>query len=233
MASAVRDYGELALPLAWCGLRRRGGNPPAAARAAARRRPVPAAAVVPAPWTPSLARDEFAAAITRIAGFIAAGDTYQVNYTFALEREGASPMDSGRPRRLRVDALCIAHEAGYGARLDIGDFVVLSASPELFVERRGNRLEARPMKGTSPRGRWLEEDRARRDTALVKSEKARAENVMIVRPPAQRSRPAGRDRVGARAGAVHGGALPRPCGSDLDDSRRSCRPRPRSASSIP
>ena len=35
------------------------------------------------------------------------------------------------------------------------------------------------MKGTSPRGRWLDEDLARRD-ALVKSEKARAENVMIV-----------------------------------------------------
>jgi para-aminobenzoate synthetase/4-amino-4-deoxychorismate lyase len=56
---------------------------------------------------------------------------------------------------------------------------VLSASPELFVERRGDRLRARPMKGTSPRGRWLEEDEALRD-ALVASEKARAENVMIV-----------------------------------------------------
>jgi para-aminobenzoate synthetase/4-amino-4-deoxychorismate lyase len=57
--------------------------------------------------------------------------------------------------------------------------VVLSASPELFVERRGDRITARPMKGTSLRGRWLEEDLARRD-ALVASEKARAENVMIV-----------------------------------------------------
>ena len=101
-----------------------------------------------------------------------------MNYTFALEREGAGPIESG-DLDAWVDALCAAHEAGYGARLDIGDFVVLSASPELFVERRGRRLEARPMKGTSPRGRWLDEDRARRD-ALVKSEKARAENVMIV-----------------------------------------------------
>ena len=81
-----------------------------------------------------------------------------MNYTFALEREGAGPIESG-DLDAWVDALCMAHEAGYGARLDIGDYVVLSASPELFVERRGDRLEARPMKGTSPRGRWLDEDR--------------------------------------------------------------------------
>ena len=179
MASAVRDYGELALPLAWVAVFDDAGvvgRPPHEPPHAAAR--VPAAAVVPAPWTPSLARDEFAAAIARISGFIAAGDTYQVNYTFALEREGAGPIETG-DLDAWVDPLSAAHEAGYGARLDEGDYVVLSASPELFVERRGDRLEARPMKGTSPRGRWLEEDRARRD-ALVKSEKARAENVMIV-----------------------------------------------------
>ncbi len=179
MASAIRDDGELGLPLAWVAvfddatvIRRPPHEPP---HAAAR---VPAAAVVPAPWTPSLTREGFTAAIARVAAFIAAGDTYQVNYTFALEREGAGPIESG-DLDAWVDALCAAHEAGYGARLDVGDYVVLSASPELFVERRGRRLEARPMKGTCPRGRWLDEDLARRD-ALVKSEKARAENVMIV-----------------------------------------------------
>ena len=100
-----------------------------------------------------------------------------MNYTFALEREGAGPIESG-DLDAWLDALRTAHEAGYGARLDVGDYV-LSASPELFVERRGTRLEAWPMKGTSRRGRWLDEDLTRRD-ALVKSEKARAENVMIV-----------------------------------------------------
>jgi len=183
MASAIRDDGELALPLAWVAvfddatvIRR---PPPQALHdpphAAAR---VPAAAMVPAPWTPSLTREGFAAAIARVAAFIAAGDTYQVNYTFALERDGVGPIESG-DLDAWLDALCAAHAAGYGARVDLGDYVVLSASPELFVERRGHRLEARPMKGTAPRGRWLDEDVARRD-ALVKSEKARAENVMIV-----------------------------------------------------
>ncbi len=179
MAAAVRADAATLLPLAWVAvfddaavIRR----PPHEPRHASAR--VPGAAIAPSPWTPSLTRARFHAAIDRVAAFIGAGDTYQVNYTFALEREGTGPVESGDLDPW-LDALCTAHEAGYGARLDLGDFVVLSASPELFVERRGDRLTARPMKGTSPRGRWLEEDLARRD-ALVGSEKARAENVMIV-----------------------------------------------------
>jgi para-aminobenzoate synthetase/4-amino-4-deoxychorismate lyase len=134
--------------------------------------------VATASWRPSMSRASFAAALERVAGHIAAGDTYQVNYTFALRREGTGAVDP-RVADAWLDALCAAQEAGYGARLDLGHHLVLSASPELFVERRGDRVRARPMKGTSPRGRWLDEDLARRD-ALVASEKIRAENVMIV-----------------------------------------------------
>jgi para-aminobenzoate synthetase/4-amino-4-deoxychorismate lyase len=138
-------------------------------------RPAPVAA---APWQPALSREAFGDAMARVLELIAAGDTYQVNFTFPLTREGRGPLESA-DYDVWLDALCRAHDAGYGARLDLGRHVVLSASPELFVERRGDRLRARPMKGTSPRGRWLEEDTALRD-ALVASEKARAENVMIV-----------------------------------------------------
>ncbi len=180
MARAIRaGVTERGVPLAWvavfdeASVIRRPAHP--LPHAAAR---VPPAAMAPAPWAPSLTRARFGHAIDRVAAYISAGDTYQVNYTFALEREGAGPIDSGEFDAW-VDALCTAHEAGYGARLDLGDHVVLSASPELFVERRGDLLTARPMKGTAPRGRWLDEDLARRD-GLVASEKARAENVMIV-----------------------------------------------------
>ena len=141
----------------------------------AAQRPAPAS---DAPWRPALSREAFGAAIDRVLALIAAGDTYQVNYTFPLSREGRGPLDTA-DLDAWLDTLCTAHEAGYGARLDLGRYVVLSASPELFVERRGDILRARPMKGTSPRGRWLSEDATRRD-ALVASEKARAENVMVV-----------------------------------------------------
>ena len=184
MARAIRaDAADAGVPLAFVAVyddRAVVRRPPALlphpeTHAAAR---IPPTAIAPAPWTPTVSRAEFGAAIARIAAFIGAGDTYQVNFTFALAREGAGPVEPG-DLDAWLDALCTAHAAGYGARLDLGDMVVLSASPELFVERRGDRIVARPMKGTAPRGRWVEEDLARRD-ALVASEKARAENVMIV-----------------------------------------------------
>ncbi|HUE82562.1 MAG TPA: chorismate-binding protein, partial [Pyrinomonadaceae bacterium] len=56
---------------------------------------------------------------------------------------------------------------------------VISLSPELFFDRRGSRVLARPMKGTIKRGRWTAEDEALAKS-LAASSKDRAENVMIV-----------------------------------------------------
>jgi para-aminobenzoate synthetase/4-amino-4-deoxychorismate lyase len=77
------------------------------------------------------------------------------------------------------ERLTDAQQAPYCALLEVGDYLVLSLSPELFFERRGDRITLRPMKGTSRRGRDPDED-ARLVEALVQSEKTRAENVMIV-----------------------------------------------------
>jgi len=56
---------------------------------------------------------------------------------------------------------------------------LLSLSPELFFERRQESLITKPMKGTMPRGRWLEEDQQQIEK-LRASTKNRAENLMIV-----------------------------------------------------
>ena len=125
------------------------------------------------PWLPSLDYDTYAVAIERIKAAIARGDTYQANYTFHL-RAGFT----GEPAALFA-ALSAAQRARYCAYLDLGRFVICSASPELFLRRRGARVESRPMKGTAPRGLTLAQDRAQIDW-LRASEKNRAENVMIV-----------------------------------------------------
>ena len=72
-----------------------------------------------------------------------------------------------------------SQQAPYAAYLSFGRHRILSASPELFFHRQGSRIVTRPMKGTSPRGLWTEQDNARREW-LAASEKNRAENVMIV-----------------------------------------------------
>ena len=66
--------------------------------------------------------------------------------------------------------------AGY---LDIGDFVLASASPERFLQLTAGEVETRPIKGTRPRGFYPMEDMARGGD-LLESLKDRAENVMIV-----------------------------------------------------
>lgn len=125
------------------------------------------------PWTSSVTDDEYLAAIRAIKDHIAAGDTYQINYTFRLVAEFA-----GNPLALLID-LDAAQRGPWGAYVDIGSHAVCSASPELFVLRDGARLECRPMKGTSPRGLWSDDDLGRA-RELQRSEKNRAENVMVV-----------------------------------------------------
>ena len=124
-------------------------------------------------WAPRVSRDEYDAAVAQIRELIAAGDTYQVNYTFPL----TSIFKGDTYAWYR--SLCIAQGAQYSAYLDLGRYKVLCLSPELFFERRGNQVKTRPMKGTIHRGRWPAEDRELAEW-LRGSAKDRAENVMIV-----------------------------------------------------
>jgi len=122
---------------------------------------------------PALDEGVYLAAIRRILAYIQAGDCYQVDFTFSLRlRHFGNPL--ALYARLRE-----TQPVRHGAYLQLPERTLLSLSPELFVERRGNRLTARPMKGTAPRGGDPQADWASRE-GLATSEKNRAENLMIV-----------------------------------------------------
>ncbi|MGV3516254.1 chorismate-binding protein [Luteitalea sp.] len=125
------------------------------------------------PWAPGLDEARFGRDIARVLDHIAAGDTYQVNYTFPLRAPFVHEPWAW------FEACARQAMVPFPACIDLGSTIVMSLSPELFLERTGDRLRARPMKGTIRRGRWRAED-DRLAQALVCSEKARAENVMIV-----------------------------------------------------
>ncbi|HEY2963241.1 MAG TPA: aminodeoxychorismate synthase component I [Pyrinomonadaceae bacterium] len=161
--SALSVHAPEGFPLAW---------------AAAFRGPVavsehPPDTVVPSAWTPKIKKREYEAAVTRIRELIAAGDTYQVNYSFPLTASFSGDAYAW------YRELCLAQGAHYSAYLDLGRYCVLSLSPELFFERQGDRVVTRPMKGTARRGRWPDEDEALKQQ-LQNSVKDRAENIMIV-----------------------------------------------------
>ena len=117
---------------------------------------------------------QFTAAIDRIRDYIAAGDTYQVNYTYRLRFDAFGGLFA-LYARLRA-----RQPVPYGALVSLPDgSAVLSFSPELFVRHEAGLLQARPMKGTAPASGDVEVDAARA-LALSQDTKNRAENLMIV-----------------------------------------------------
>lgn len=126
-------------------------------------------------WQSAVGQDDHAVGVVAIREAIAAGDTYQINYTMPLDVRMPDDVD---PTALYAGLAQLA-EAPYASLISTDDWHVLSLSPELFFRVEQGRLTTRPMKGTARRGRWPAEDEALRD-ALQSSAKNRAENVMIV-----------------------------------------------------
>jgi len=117
---------------------------------------------------------QFTEAIGRIHDYIAAGDTYQVNYTWRLRFDAFGSL-LALYTRLRE-----RQPVPYGALVTLPDGgAVLSFSPELFVRHEAGMLVARPMKGTAPASGDIDVDAARAQ-ALAQDSKNRAENLMIV-----------------------------------------------------
>jgi para-aminobenzoate synthetase/4-amino-4-deoxychorismate lyase len=124
-------------------------------------------------WLPDTTRDQHAAAVRRIRDEIAAGTTYQVNYTVRMHGDITDD-----PLQL-YESLRRAQGVGYHAYIETDDWCVISLSPELFFETDARTISARPMKGTRGRGRYAEEDESLAHE-LRTSPKERAENLMIV-----------------------------------------------------
>ncbi|MCF8057046.1 MAG: aminodeoxychorismate synthase component I [Desulfocapsa sp.] len=122
---------------------------------------------------PSQEKESYLAAIGRIKEYIAAGDTYQVNYTLKLLFDFAG-LAEGLYRDLRRN-----QSVAYGALMRSGREHILSLSPELFFRVETDSITVRPMKGTMKRGRYLEEDQ-KFCRELNADPKNRSENVMIV-----------------------------------------------------
>jgi para-aminobenzoate synthetase/4-amino-4-deoxychorismate lyase len=118
-------------------------------------------------------KDDYLQAINRIKSYIAAGDTYQVNYTLKLFFEYAG-LISNMYSTLRRN-----QSVSYGGIIKNDNKTILTFSPELFFRKQGETITVRPMKGTMHRGRTLSEDRDNADF-LHSDIKNRSENVMIV-----------------------------------------------------
>ncbi|MEU2538549.1 aminodeoxychorismate synthase component I [Streptomyces iakyrus] len=135
--------------------------------------PEPADPGAAEPW---LVRDRatYLADIEACRQALRSGTSYEVCLTNAA-RLPAPPDPLEFYRTLRRD-----NPAPYAAFLRFGELEVAGSSPERFLRiGRDGTAEARPIKGTAPRGDGPEEDARLRD-ALASDAKTRAENLMIV-----------------------------------------------------
>lgn len=133
----------------------------------------PAAAATPAPmFTSRTSQEDFCRMVRRAQEYIAAGDIYQAN----LSQRFTAPW-SGDALRF-YQALRHYSPAPYAAWLDLGARMVLSSSPELFLQMSGRGVRTRPIKGTRPRrADSIADERSAYD--LITSPKEIAELVMI------------------------------------------------------
>ena len=129
--------------------------------------------VVPPELKAEVDEEEYHEAIENILTALSAGDIYQTNYTFRLRGS-----KTAKPFGL-FEALLHKHPVPYAAYIDTGEQQIISMSPEIFLERNGNNIFTRPMKGTIRRDEDASIDRSQAEF-LKNDIKNTAENLMIV-----------------------------------------------------
>lgn len=106
--------------------------------------------------------------------YIRAGDIFQANLSqrVSAEIEDKSPWEIYK-------VLSRINPAPFSAYMDMGDYHIVSSSPERLVRLYSDIVETRPIAGTRPRGIDEEMDRMMR-TELLLNEKERAEHIMLI-----------------------------------------------------
>jgi para-aminobenzoate synthetase/4-amino-4-deoxychorismate lyase len=144
------------------------------------------------PWSAAWSDDQARQRIDAIHELIRAGEVYQINLTERLQAPWAAggidtPPGSTAPTPALHASFRALHRSqpnGYALFLDgraatRQPGVVMSVSPELFIDWQDDTLTTLPMKGTAPRHWDTAQDQAHA-AHLKTSEKERAENLMIV-----------------------------------------------------
>jgi para-aminobenzoate synthetase component 1 len=123
---------------------------------------------------PSLTKEEYLSVARELRRQIGLGNIYEINFCLRFYAED-----------IRADAVGIFMRhlrntrAPYCMLLRNGNEYIICGSPELFLEKKGNRLSTKPIKGTARRGNSPEADRQLL-LDLQNSLKERTEHVMAV-----------------------------------------------------
>ncbi|MBI4570569.1 MAG: chorismate-binding protein, partial [Chloroflexi bacterium] len=121
----------------------------------------------------NMSREQYEASVARIKKYIVAGDCIQAVFSQRFSRPtSAHPFEIYR-------ALRTVNPSPYMFYLELGDFHIVGASPEMLVRVEDGHIDYHPIAGTRARGRDEAED-ALLEEELRSDEKERAEHIMLV-----------------------------------------------------
>jgi len=121
----------------------------------------------------SFGQEAFETAVDKIKDYIVAGDVMQV----VLAQRMSLPYEGEAINVYR--ALRQLNPSPYMVFMDMGDFHIVSASPEILARVEDGKVTVRPLAGTRRRGRTEEEDLAL-EAELLADEKEIAEHLMLI-----------------------------------------------------
>ena len=125
-------------------------------------------------FKPKTSKKNYLETIGKIKNHIQKGDFYEANFCY----EWIADVENFNAKNI-FEKLSNLTQAPYKVYADLKHHYVLSASPELFLKKRGNQLFSSPIKGT--RKRMADESSDNQiKKELQESTKERAENIMIV-----------------------------------------------------
>jgi para-aminobenzoate synthetase component 1 len=123
---------------------------------------------------PRIQKSEYLQKVSKVLEHIHRGDIYEANFCQEFYAENAEIF----PLEVYQELNAIS-EPPFATFLKVDEHYLLSASPERYLKKEGNKIISQPIKGTAKRSQDPEED-VRMIKNLHNDPKERSENIMIV-----------------------------------------------------
>ena len=122
-----------------------------------------------------ISKEEYISTIEKLLTHIKRGDCYEINYCqeFYAEEANIDPLHV-------YNRLMEVSPNPFSCYYKLKDKYVICASPERFIQKRGNRILSQPIKGTAKRDLTNQGKDQVLKKQLFESEKDKSENVMVV-----------------------------------------------------
>jgi anthranilate synthase component 1 len=122
---------------------------------------------------PNISKNQYVKLVNKAKSYISEGDIYQANIAQKFEMEFIKDPFTLYTRLKNINP------SPFSGFLELKDFSLISSSPERLIKLKNNILETRPIAGTRPRGKDIDDDNALSKELLL-NEKEKAEHLMLV-----------------------------------------------------